>query len=41
MFSWSGQTIATDFLQIPSRGGHPCLWLYTSHCQGVLGTYTR
>ena len=23
----SGQMFAAGFLQIPSRGGHPCLWL--------------
>ena len=24
-----------------AHDGHPCRWLYTSRCQGALGTYTR
>lgn len=32
------QMFAAGFLQIPSRGGHHCLWLYPSHNQGGLGT---
>lgn len=26
-----------DSLQIPPHDGYPCLWLYTSHYQGVSG----
>ncbi|HBH22082.1 MAG TPA: hypothetical protein DDY13_01530 [Cytophagales bacterium] len=26
-FCSSGQDFASDFLQIPPRNGHPCLWL--------------
>lgn len=32
-FCPSGQSFAASFLQIPRRRGHPCLWLYPSHCR--------
>ena len=32
-FCSSGQSFAAGFLQIPRRQGHPCLWLYPSHCR--------
>ena len=39
-FCTSGQMFASGFLQIPSRGGHPCLRLDASHYKGALGTFT-
>ena len=33
----SGQSFAAGFLQIPRRQGHPCLWLYPSHCRADSG----
>ena len=35
-FCTSDQMFAAGFLQIPYRGGHPCLWLEPSHYQGGL-----
>ena len=32
-FCPSGQRFAAGFLQIPRHQGHPCLWLYPSHCR--------
>ena len=36
-FCSSGQSFAAGFLQIPRRRGHPCLWLYPSHCRADSG----
>ena len=36
-FCSSGQSFAAGFLQIPRRQGHPCLWLYPSHCRADSG----
>ena len=36
-FCSSGQSFASGFLQIPRRQGHPCLWLYPSHCRADSG----
>ena len=36
-FCSSGQSFAASFLQIPRRRGHPCLWLYPSHCRADSG----
>ena len=33
----SGQSFAASFLQIPRHQGHPCLWLYPSHCRADSG----
>ena len=35
-FCPSDQMFAAGFLQIPSHGWHPCLWLEPSHYQGGL-----
>lgn len=34
-------TEGATFLQIPPHGRHPCSWLYPSHYQGGLGTFTH
>ena len=36
-FCSSGQSFAAGFLQIPRHQGHPCLWLYPSHCRADSG----
>ena len=40
-FCTSDQMFASGFLQIPSRGGHPCLRLDASRYKGALGTFTH
>ena len=36
-FCTSGQMFAASFLQIPTRVGHPCPWLYTSRYRACYG----
>ena len=36
-FCSSGQMFAAGFLQIPTRDGHPCPWLYTSRYRACYG----
>ena len=39
-FYLSDQSLASSLLQFPPHDGPPCSWLYTSHYQSVLRTFT-
>ena len=34
---WVSMFPISSFLQIPPHDGHPCFWLYPSHCQADSG----